>query len=44
MILDAYSLWKDQSASREDFLDRISKIEGVYVLHFMIKIQGRRNN
>ncbi|HOV27164.1 MAG TPA: TIGR03960 family B12-binding radical SAM protein [Pseudobacteroides sp.] len=33
-ILDAYSLWKDQNASREDFLDRISKIEGVYVPSF----------
>ena len=33
-ILDAYSLWKDQNSSREDFLDKISKIEGVYVPSF----------
>jgi radical SAM family uncharacterized protein len=33
-VLDAYALWKEQSVSREDFLERISTIEGVYVPSF----------
>ncbi|MDP4182771.1 MAG: TIGR03960 family B12-binding radical SAM protein [Bacillota bacterium] len=33
-ILDVYSAWKDENASREEFLERISRIEGVYVPSF----------
>ncbi|WP_036938854.1 TIGR03960 family B12-binding radical SAM protein [Pseudobacteroides cellulosolvens] len=33
-VLDAYSLWKDQNASRQEYLEKISKIEGVYVPSF----------
>ncbi|MCX7709915.1 MAG: TIGR03960 family B12-binding radical SAM protein [Clostridia bacterium] len=30
-VLDVFKAWKNEGAAREDFLDRISKIEGVYV-------------
>lgn len=33
-ILDAYSSWKSSNASREDFLERICTIQGVYVPSF----------
>lgn len=33
-IMDAYLLWKDQGKSREDFLESIVHIEGVYIPQF----------
>lgn len=33
-VLDIYKGWKENGASREDFLDKISSVEGVYVPGF----------
>ena len=33
-VLDIYLEWKEKGASREDFLDKISSVEGVYVPGF----------
>lgn len=33
-VMDVYSSWKSENASREEFLNRIVKIEGIYVPQF----------
>lgn len=33
-VMDAYVAWKDESVSREDFLNKIVNIEGIYVPRF----------
>ncbi len=33
-VMDEYSSWKSENASREEFLNRIVKIEGIYVPQF----------
>lgn len=33
-VMDAYALWKKEGVSREDFLNRIVSIEGIYVPGF----------
>lgn len=33
-VMDVYSSWKAENASREDFLNRIVKIEGIYIPQF----------
>lgn len=33
-VMDVYNIWKNEGASREDFLNRIVNIEGIYIPQF----------